>query len=251
MIHIVIVDDEEIICHGLRFTLSQHYGDQISIQSFFSSTEALAYCKENPVNILLTDINMPQMNGLEMATQLQSVKPDLQIIFLTGYADFDYAYSAIQMKNANFILKIEPDSKLLAIMDSVMTTLADTQQTPPLLEEPETADASYALIAKLEAYICQNLNSDLSLNLLAQMLHFNPSYLSRFYKKYRNKTISDFIQEAKLNKAKELLAAGNYRIKDIALALGFESSSYFGLFFKKQTGMSPRRYMSKKITDKK
>lgn len=255
MIDLIIVDDEPIIGEGLMFTVSNHYGENIRSRVFTSSAAAAEYCKNHPVDIVLTDINIPQLSGLEMAAKIQQVKPNVQIIFLTGYADFDYAYTAIQMTNTQFILKIEPDAKLIAAIDKAIaacSALSEEQkfQDPEGMDESEELEGmSQQLIEKLESYICGHLSSDLSLNTLADILHFNPSYLSRFYKKYRGKTISDYIQEVKLKKSKEMLMQGDCRIKDIAATLGFESSSYFGLFFKKQTGMSPRKYRIKNLIE--
>lgn len=98
------------------------------------------------------------------------------------------------------------------------------------------------IVHKIEAYVMNHITEDLSLDILAELVYFNPSYLSRFYKMNTGKNISQFIAEAKVIKAKELLKNSNEKIEDISEMLGFKSSGYFTVFLKKHIGMTPTEY---------
>lgn len=100
------------------------------------------------------------------------------------------------------------------------------------------------IIQKIETYILNHIMEDISLDTLAELVYFNPSYLSRFYKLNTGKNLSQFIAEAKIIKAKELLKNGNKKVEDISEMLGFKSSGYFTVFLKKHTGMTPTEYRS-------
>ena len=107
----------------------------------------------------------------------------------------------------------------------------------------ETAATEDALIIhKIETYVMNHITEDISLDVLAELVYFNPSYLSRFYKINTGKNISQFIAEAKVIKAKELLKNSNEKIEDISEMLGFKSSGYFTVFLKKHMGMTPTEY---------
>lgn len=108
-------------------------------------------------------------------------------------------------------------------------------------EELEGGEDSWA-VQKVEAYIRNHIAEEITLNTLAKLVHFNPSYLSRFYKAATGKTISTFIREAKIMKAKEFLKHSDKKIGDISKLLGFESVGYFTVFFKKQEGVTPKEY---------
>lgn len=108
-------------------------------------------------------------------------------------------------------------------------------------EENET-HSTQAIIKRINRYIEDNVeNYDLPLTALARMTGFNPSYLSRFYRINTGKKLSDQIDEAKLQHAKKLIAQGEL-VKNVAERTGFASPSAFILFFKRNTGVTPRQY---------
>ena len=112
-------------------------------------------------------------------------------------------------------------------------------------EENET-HSTQAIIKRINRYIEDNVeNYDLSLTALARMTGFNPSYLSRFYRINTGKKLSDQIDEAKLQHAKKLIAQGEL-VKNVAERTGFASPSAFILFFKRNTGVTPRQYFERK-----
>ena len=106
------------------------------------------------------------------------------------------------------------------------------------------------IVQKIETYIFNHIMEDISLDTLAELVYFNPSYLSRFYKANTGKNLSQFIAEAKIIKAKELLKDSNEKIEEISEMLGFKSSGYFTVFLKKHTGMTPTEYRAQTITKK-
>ncbi len=101
------------------------------------------------------------------------------------------------------------------------------------------------VVQSINAYLASNLGGDLSLKTMAFAIGHNPSYLSRLYKQKAGKTLSETINELKLEKAKELLASPQYRINDISKAIGFYSEHYFYRFFKKAMNMTPQEYRDK------
>ncbi len=106
----------------------------------------------------------------------------------------------------------------------------------------EKGSPQHQIIDIIHRYIEQNLQEDLSLVHLAGIVYLNRTYLSRLYKQMTGVSLSYYITEAKLNKAKQLLAETEDKIQDIAVFSGFESASYFAHLFKRVAGMTPREY---------
>ena len=94
----------------------------------------------------------------------------------------------------------------------------------------------------IKNYVQQNLAGDLSLTKFAEMLHFHPFYLSRLFKQVTGKTLTDYISDEKMKKAKELLESSNLKVNEIAATLGFDTASYFTRFFKKRSEVTPQEY---------
>lgn len=97
------------------------------------------------------------------------------------------------------------------------------------------------IIKEIYQYIHQNLSENLSLETLSKHVHVTPSYLSRLFKKDTGISLSTYISQKRIEKAKNLLASA-YRITDISGMVGFESSKYFSQVFKKETGQTPKEY---------
>jgi len=107
------------------------------------------------------------------------------------------------------------------------------------------SEHTYQLIASLHAHIHTNLGDDLSLSRLSEIVYLNPAYLSVLYKQQTGTNLSEYIAEARLDKAKELLGSTLMRINDIAAAVGFETAGYFTRFFKKRLQLTPQEYRAK------
>ncbi|MBB3128226.1 two-component system response regulator YesN [Paenibacillus rhizosphaerae] len=108
----------------------------------------------------------------------------------------------------------------------------------------EQIDRTEKMLASLNHYIEQHLAEDLSLEKLADRVYLHPTYLSRLYKQISGIRLSDYIKEARLKKAAELLAIPTLKIQEVATRVGFESAHYFAKVFKKNMHMTPQEYRS-------
>ena len=86
------------------------------------------------------------------------------------------------------------------------------------------------------------LTGDISLDHLAEICHLSPNYLSSLFKKEVGISISEFIQQLRIDEAKKLLDLTNYSISEIGTFLNFNDQSYFIKTFKKHTGLTPKQY---------
>lgn len=119
MIRMLIVDDEEIITDGLFDVFSQLNLD-LDLYKAYSGEEALDWMNTTRVDIVLSDIRMPGMDGLELMRNIRSSWQHCKIIFLTGYNDFDYVYQAIQTPGVSYLLKSEEYDKIIkAVTDAI------------------------------------------------------------------------------------------------------------------------------------
>ena len=106
MMHrLLIVDDEEIITDSLFEVFNQVMSDELDIYRAYSAREALDWLSRTRIDIVLTDIRMPGMNGLELMDEIQIYWPRCRIIFLTGHSEFDYAYQAMKVPSVRYLLK--------------------------------------------------------------------------------------------------------------------------------------------------
>lgn len=105
-----------------------------------------------------------------------------------------------------------------------------------------------AVIAKIHAYILENLDRDLNRDDIAKSVYRNPAYLSRLFRKETGLSLSEYITQQKIDRAKRMLTETNDKISNIAEGLGYYHFSYFAKLFKKMTGLSPQEYRKKHQT---
>lgn len=123
MYSLMIVDDEEIIRNGIRDAVSASALPLKSVRIAPSAREALEMLGAAPCDIILTDIRMPDMDGLEMVEKAKEIWPETRVIFLTGYQDFEYARKALRLNSDDFLLKPVPDEKLIEVIGNVISRL--------------------------------------------------------------------------------------------------------------------------------
>lgn len=107
MIQVVIVEDEMLVRLGMKMSVDEYSPSLKVMEAFASAEEALAYCKANPVDILLTDIRLPGMSGLSLIKELKPICPKLMVVVLSCYEDFSYAREAYELGVDKYLLKHE------------------------------------------------------------------------------------------------------------------------------------------------
>lgn len=110
---LLVVDDEKHYADSLADTVPWATLGISKVLKAYSATEALALMESGPIDILMTDISMPRMNGLELIQRARERIPHLKCLLLTGYADFDYARKAIELQALEYLLKPAKDDQLL------------------------------------------------------------------------------------------------------------------------------------------
>jgi two-component system response regulator YesN len=429
MYRLLIVDDEPVITDGLYELFKVGIGYELDLYKAYSGDEAIDWLNRTRVDIVLSDIRMPGMDGLQLLEKIKQNWPECKVVFLTGYNEFEYVYKAIQFRAVNYLLKTEGHPKIIeavkksideieearklqylagqakefsdqaeyllqrdffiqmlqsggseiftdqqpgiagvpmATKHPVMLLLGRTseQEAGGLYSErireanmvrlvsegyfrntvssfcihvttneflwfiqPDNVEAldredllpawektdlfingtleviqdvcvktlnrkisfvfgnnavpwaeagreydklrqiydrhigdagreiiilkrdyiehetsENAILLKIQNFIDENLSRDVSLVRLAEVVHFNPTYLSRLFKLKKGITLSDYIDDLRIEKANRYLASGELKVHEIAELVGYESSTNFGRFYKKKTGITPQEY---------
>ncbi len=384
--NIVVIDDERIIANAFYKMISHRFPSCL-VKVFYKSNELLKYSETNKIDVLVCDIDMPLINGIDLAKTLKERIPDLQILFLTGMDTFDYIYKATKIRDSKYILKIEEESTIINTIQELINVHAqiDKQHTEQkqlvetndnLLNEKYHAilysslfdndlineidvspyhfhliisnkqlnedlfnkiktiiinrnisedklifqiddfvfgllssniiakslfdeisqiakkqydvilnivineeknqinkykqiynqmceitsvtsstkgyyylysnnnevDDGIKLIETIRNYVYEHTSEDISLRKISEVIHYNESYLSRLFKQLTGKNYKDLVTEIKINKSINLLTKTDMMAKDIAKAVGFESTSHFQYFFKKNKGVTPLEF---------
>ena len=203
---VVAADDEGYIREALKKLINWEKMN-CDLVSVLEDGQELIQCIENESpDIVITDIQMPGVNGLEVCKYLYETRPETQVIILTAYSDFDYAKFAIKYK------------------------------------EESAVSEQRTLLQQIDQYVEQNFKNKISLDEIADELHVNRSYLSRFYKNKTGINLFDTILNLRIEAAKEYLLNTDMKTYEISEAIGVDDAGYFSKMFKKITGVSPKEF---------
>ncbi|MCD9022649.1 response regulator transcription factor [Cohnella silvisoli] len=264
MYRILVADDDKNEREGIRYLIDK-LELPLRVSMAFNGRHALELFSQDAYDMLLTDIKMPFMDGLELAKQAKEIKPALKVIILSGHGEFEYAKKAILINVAEYLLKpIEPNEFEASLRKVIQLCKQDEQRDRMLLRltdaEEDTAVTERATelrngIADSELHaraveeviriIAKEYERDLSLEYLAKRVHLSVSYLSHIFKKATGTSVIKHINHYRMEKAKEFLCEENYKIVDIYRMVGFSDASYFGMAFKNHYGLTPTQFRAK------
>lgn len=136
MYKVMIVDDEPVIRYGLKASIPLENGMYELTGAFANGKEALDHFKKHCPDILITDIKMPVMDGLELARHALDIHPSLKIIFVSSYSDFDYVREGLKLGAVDYLLKptLEPED-LLKLLEKCTLLIEREQKVQHDLDE--------------------------------------------------------------------------------------------------------------------
>ena len=249
MYKLLIVDDESIVRRGIKKCIDFQIMDIEEVYEAENGEEALRIVSEKEIDIVLADINMPRMNGLDFAKKVKAQNQDIKIAFITGYDYFDYAVNALKIGVDDYILK--PVSKVDII--EIISGLIEKKKADKNIQAVKEAvieitrdlnvnrENDYKEV--ISEIINNNIsNSEFSLNTLALELGFSVGYLSTLFKSLFGINFREYLLNIRLERAKILLLSTPMKNYEIASAIGIEDPNYFSACFKKRYKLTTKKF---------
>lgn len=160
----LIVDDEEIIVNGLYEIFNSIHTFDLDVYKAYSGEDAIEWLNRTRFDIVLTDIRMPEIDGIQLLDEIIKNWPQCRVIFLTGHNEFEYVYKAIQHKNVSYILKTEDPEQ---VVNEVEKTIKDIEKGIKIENLIQEAKEQMDMIQDLylKDYFTHLLHKDTSLEI--------------------------------------------------------------------------------------
>jgi len=240
---LLIVDDERNTREGLIECIKWQELEIGKIEQAEDGLLALEKASVFKPDIILCDIRMPKMNGLDFSARVRDLLPDCKIIFLSGYSDKEYLKTAIRLQAVDYIEKPVNLDEVQKAVSKAVSLYKQNEIKPGDNEEPQTFKTENKNVTDIIRFIHQNLSdSNLSLQFISDFSLLAPTYICSIFKCETNKTINQYITEVRIERAKQLLFDKKLNIKMIANMTGYNDPKYFAKLFKKYVGVTPSKF---------
>ena len=241
---VVVAEDEELLLHNLVGKIEKtNLGFKV-IGTAQTGQQAYEVVKELNPDLLVTDIRMPIMNGIELLEKVRNHYPLTRFIITSGFSDFEYAKSAIRLRVSEYLLKpIDPEELRAALLNIRNQFEIERSEYSSIFNAEMTRNPPEQIAEVLNNYLIHNYNIDINLNLIASSMNYSSSYLTKIYQQKYDTTPSKFITSLRITHAKQYLTHNpELSIRQIGELVGYHDQGYFSRIFKKQTGLSPFDY---------
>ncbi|WP_226036177.1 response regulator transcription factor [Aquibacillus saliphilus] len=235
MKNVLLVEDEQVIRVGIKALLEDVITGYKVMWEAPNGHKALELLNVVIPDIVITDIRMPEMNGIQFITLLRDKLPQVPVIVISGYDDFNYARDALKLGVKDYLLKPVNRSELASILHNIAKEDKSKKSGSNNSEES-------LHIRQIKEVIETHLEEDLTLSFISKTLNLHPNYISQLFKQQTKVNLSDYIVTKRMNKAEKLLVETKLKIYDIANLSGYSNPKHFASVFKKVIGKTPNQY---------
>ncbi|MBQ7614620.1 MAG: response regulator [Butyrivibrio sp.] len=243
-LRVMIIDDEESARKLMRAAIKWDELGMEVVGEAASGIEAINIIDDLKPDIAFVDISMPFMDGIEFTETATARYPQLVVIIMTAFDQFEYARKCVSLPVFDYMLKPMVRDEITKVLERVKDKLSKEkdfweEQKNEMDSEALSETNSTELIKK---YLEENFtDSKLNLEFLAQHFGFSSSYLSRKFKQDTGKKFIEYLNGLRMEKAKKLAESG-VKMYIAAAEVGIPDPNYFSRCFKKYTGMSYSDY---------
>ncbi|MEI3162449.1 MAG: helix-turn-helix domain-containing protein [Lachnospirales bacterium] len=242
---LLVADDERWIRKGIiKMVTVEKFGFEEILEAGTLKEYEEKFLEIRP-EIVVSDVRFPNGSSCELCQKLHQKQPESKFVMLSGYDDFQYVKAALGYKAVDYLLK--PVDKAV-LNETIGRAVQEWQKEHEKTEkqriktEPLSLKNGEQVIHLVMKEIQKNCDYRFTLGDLAEKYHISEAYFSNLFTKTAGVGLMNYIMMIRVDKAKSLLLQTDYRINDIALAVGYEDTRYFAKVFRKITGESPTDY---------
>lgn len=246
MIKVLIADDEKRICELIQI-LGDWKGHGMELSGTAENgPAALEKIAMSPPDILITDIRMPGLTGLELIREAKKLSPALKTVIISGYADFDYAKTAIEEGVFAYLLKPIQRQELNEVLEKLKLLIGgggeeERKEESERAGESEKEKAHHA-VRLARRYIRIHFQEQITLESVSESVGLTSSYFSNLFKKEMGIGFARYLINVRMDEAKELLRETNLSVAEICRRVGYNDAKHFSHIFEETSGMRPSVY---------
>ena len=238
LLRTLLVDDEWPVHEAMKLMVDwNQLGYQVP-DSAMDGLQALRMMEEKLYDVVITDVCMPNMEGLEFMHALRRLKSRVQILVITGFDRFSYAQEAIRCGARDCFLKPLDRHELEERLRSLAEELGRTEPDAEAAEEPEALCSRDELYQKVLHTLDENFRQNITVQGLAEMFYVSPAYLGQYFRRMNGVPINEYVNRKRIEWVKSRVARKSVFVQEVIAEAGYQNSGYFYRKFQEIEGVS-------------
>ena len=243
LLKVLIVDDEPMIRHGIVQGVDWKAMGCTVVGEASNGKEGLERFSQYQPDIIIADIRMPQMDGIDMLRELRGRNAKVNVILLSAYSDFEFVRSALKLGAVDYLLKPFDLEELEKTISQIRQKELEQTVIDPKDILPDVKSVKSKYVKLTISYIAEHYaESDVSITSIAKQLFISESHLSHVFRSETGYTVISYLTHFRIYKAMTFLKDYQYKVYEVAEMVGYKDLAYFGSKFKKIVGISPSEY---------
>lgn len=251
---LVFADDEKMIRDGILSSVDFKALGFDVVGAFENGQQVLDFLSENEADVLFTDVVMDDVSGIDLAEWIYINRPEMSVVLLTGYSDFQTARRAVEYRVRHIIMKPTNPSEIRHVFLEVVGEMIMEEQKQAGNSEIRAdeikmtgEDAMTHLLDFVRQYIKENINRSISLQEISDRTHYSKGYLTKLLKQATGYSFVNYHTMLRMEEAKNLLKNSQLQVNEIAKKVGYADDHHFIRTFRKMTGMSALEYRKRSL----
>lgn len=241
MYKVIVIDDNKLLADSLaELDLWDKLGLKVIDVCYNAAAGKEAILRSRP-QIVLSDIRLPGMDGLELISIIQSRLPQTKVVFMSAYSDFSYMKQAMRLRAEDYLLKPFDMDELAKVMENIIRELDKTAVRPDGESSPDAGNLSLAMEPVIN-YIRNRLEGHITAEEVADAFCMGTSKLDRLIKEYTGVGFRELRIRLCIERAKELLTDVRYSVEEVAGLVGYKNYVTFYRAFSRECGCAPSEY---------
>lgn len=243
MYTVTLIDDEYWALKGIANSYAwEKHGFRV-VNQFTNPLEALEKLTREATDVVITDVCMDALNGLEVISTLRSEGCIKEFIVVSGYDRFDFAQKSLRLGVFDYLLKPIKRSDMEVMMEKLYRRLQERDDAGANEPPPDPAPpVMHVSLNNILSYIQAHYEESLSLRQIAEEHFLSETYVCDLFRKHLGKTFSQYLQELRMERACALLLSTPHTVSEIAGRVGYADVGYFCRVFRRCYACSPAQY---------
>jgi len=263
MYRVVVIEDSKLLRMGMVHTWDWKSLDCQIVGSAGDGLEGLQVICETRPDVVLTDIRMPGLDGLEMIRSAREKGISPAVVIISGHDEFSYAQKALTLGAVEYLVKPVEEEEAYRAIRAACARVDEQRKYRNLTERLENIENSKmqvfnTYLASSEGikseytrqairYIEEHYADDINVRSIAEALSISESHLSKVFKDTLHCTIGEYLTQYRIREACTLLKDPQNRIYEVAVRCGYNDQRYFSVIFKRTMGMTPNEFRTRSI----